>query len=66
MWVGDVDMGGIVEVGREVKRKLGLGSKDKIQISIPKEEMEEMEGCGGPILFCNHFEVLCVASAKLQ
>jgi len=41
VWVGDVDMGGIVEVGREVKRKLGLGSKDKIQFSIHKEEMGE-------------------------
>jgi len=47
VWVGNVDMGGIVEVGREIKRKLGLGSKDKIQFSIHKEEMV---GCEGQIL----------------
>ena len=47
VWLGGVDMGGIVAVGREVKRKLGLTSKDKIQFSIHKEEME---GSGGQIL----------------
>ena len=39
VWLGSVDnMKGVVEVGRELKRKLGLGSSTKIQFLIHEEE----------------------------
>jgi len=39
VWLGNVDnMRGVVEVGRELKRKLGLGSSTKIQFLIHEEE----------------------------
>ena len=39
VWVGDVsDMSGMVEVGRVVKKKLGVGSSEKIQFTFHKKE----------------------------
>ena len=48
VWMGDVTiMRGVVEVGREVKKKLMLGSSSKIHFSIHEEERE---GTVGPSL----------------
>ena len=47
IWVGDArDTAKILDVGREIKKKLEVGS-DKIEFSIHREEME---GVVGPIL----------------
>ena len=48
VWVGDVsDMARMLEVGRLVKKKMEVGSINKIQFSIHREERE---GVVGPIL----------------
>ena len=48
VWVGDGrNMAGTVEVGRVVKKKMGVDSNDKIKFSIHKEERE---GINGPVL----------------
>ena len=45
VWMGDVNiMRGVVEVGREVKSKLMLGSSSKIHFSIHEEEREGIVG----------------------
>ena len=45
VWVGNVDrMEGVVKAGRMLKTKLMLGSEEKIQFSLHREEKEGGEG----------------------
>jgi len=44
VWMGEADMGTVVQVGREVRKRLYLESNEKIQFSIHKEEMEGSVG----------------------
>jgi len=44
VWVGAMDMSGIVEIGREMRKRLLCDSKEKIQFSIHQEEIDGSVG----------------------